>query len=342
MTACPLCQAPISEDNIAGGATSLGACTTCFNPFLIEWHGAAPQLRALPDAPDMRRVAPAGSIGEELLGQSLEGLQNLPVLPEISRRILQMLRDPDFDLPRLASTIKEDPVIAMAVMKQANSAAFGGLHEIRDLNSACSRLGMRTIANTVQIVANRNLFITGNTALKKTMERLWRHSVATAHCANEIARLAMAPNQESIFLAGLIHDVGKVLLLELAASPRTAIVRSLQGNPQLLSEVLQNLHPLLGLLICQAWNLPPTFRAAVYFHHQPETCPVKEWAQVIHLTALANTLAKVEGYGMSDGGHDTFLASNPSSIALGLSDIKIATLRVDLSDTLEALFEATS
>lgn len=342
MTACPLCQAPIPEDTIASGATSLGACTACFNPFLVEWHGAAPQLRALPDAPDMRRVAPAGSIGEELLGQSLEGLQNLPVLPEISQRILQMLRDPEFDLARLAATIKEDPVIAMAVMKQANSAAFGGLHEIRDLNAACSRLGMRTIANTVQIVANRNLFITGNTVLKKIMERLWRHSVATAHCANEIARLAMAPNQESIFLAGLIHDVGKVLLLELAASPRTAIVRSLQGNPQLLGEVLQNLHPLLGLLICQAWNLPPTFRAAVFFHHQPESCPVKEWTQAIHLTALANTLAKVEGYGMSDGGHDTFLASNPSSIALGLSDIKIATLRVDLSDTLEALFEATS
>ena len=339
MTPCPLCQAPLAEGDTAGGSTSLAVCTQCFNPLLVEWHGAAPMPTPLPNAPDVRRIAPAGSIGAELLAQTVAGLQDLPVLPEISQRILRLLKDPEFNIAQLSAMIKEDPVIAIAVMKQANSAAFGGLHEIRDINAACSRLGMRTIANTVQLVANRNLFVTGNAALKRSMERLWRHSAATAHCANEIARLTMVPNQESIFLAGLVHDVGKVMLLELVASPRSTVARSLQGNPQLLGEVMENLHPLLGLLICQAWSLPPTFCAAVYFHHGPGACPVKDWMQTIHITALANTLAKVEGYGMSESTPEVFLASHPSSMALGLSDIRLATLRVDLHDTLEALFE---
>lgn len=341
MSICPLCQSPLDSGDTTGGSTSLALCTGCFNPLLVEWQGATELVTPLPNVGDVRRVAPPGSIGAELLAQSLGNLENLPILPEISRRILRLLKDPEFDIARLAAMIKEDTVIALAIMKQANSAAFGGLHEIRDLNAACSRLGMRTIANTVQIVANRNLFVTGNAALKTNMERLWRHSVATAHCANEIARLVMVPNLESIFLAGLIHDVGKVMLLELVASPRSAVVRGLQSNPQLLSEVLENLHPLLGLFICQGWNLPPSFRAAVYFHHAPANCPVKEWTQAIHLVALANTLAKLEGYGMSEGTAETFLASHPSTIALGLSDIKLAVLRVDLHDKLEALFEVT-
>lgn len=339
MTLCPLCQAPLEGDTAAGGSTSLGACTTCFNPLLLDWQAGTLTAVALPGAPDIRRVAPPGSIGADLLTQSREGVQDLPILPEISQRILRLLKDPEFNIMQLANLIKEDPVIAMAVMKQANSAAFGGLHEIKDLNAACSRLGIRVIANTVQLVANRNLFITGNASLKKNMERLWRHSVATAHCANEIARLTMVPNQESVFLAGLIHDIGKVILLELVASPRSTLVRSLQENPQLMAEVVENLHPLLGLIVCQAWNLPPAFRAAVYFHHDPTACPVKEWMQAIHIAALANTLAKVEGYGMYEGPSEAFLASHPSSIALGLSDIKLATLRVDLHDALEALFE---
>ena len=339
MNPCPICQAPLCEQTTAGGAVSLGACTQCFNPLLVEWRGAAVSAQPLPDAPNIRRIAPAGSIGAELLAQSVAGLDNLPVLPEMSQRILRLLKDPEFNISQLAAMIREDPVIALAIMKQANSPAFGGLHEIRDINAACSRLGMRTIANTVQLVANRNLFITGNALLKKSMERLWRHSAATAHCANEIARLTMVPNLECIFLAGLIHDVGKVMLLELVTKPRSSLMRDLQENPQLLTEVLENLHPLLGLIICQEWNLPPAFRAAVYFHHNPAICPVKDWMQAIHITALGNTLAKVEGYGMQEGRTETFLASNPSSIALGLSDIKLATLRVDLSDALEALFE---
>ena len=171
------------------------------------------------------------------------------------------------------------------------------------------------------------------------MTRLWRHSIATAHCANEIARSTLAPDPEAIFLAGLVHDIGKVLLLEMIASPREKIIQDLQRNPDLMREIIASLHAHIGLLICQAWELPPLFRAAVYFHHNPAQCPVKDWLGVVHTVCLANTLANIEGYGMNDTTEEVYLASHPSSIYHSLSDIKLATLRVDLGDTLEALFE---
>ena len=155
--------------------------------------------------------APAPTADPEDSEAPLGDLDALPVLPEISQRILRLLKDPDFGLSDLTALIQEDQVIAVAIMKHANCAAFGGLHEVKDLNGACARLGMKQVANIVQLVANRNLFITGNAGLKSGMERLWKHSIATAHCANEIARLTLAPDQESIFLAGHVHDIGKVL-----------------------------------------------------------------------------------------------------------------------------------
>ena len=340
MTPCPVCETPLPQDAAVGNGASLGVCTSCFNPVLIDWQENTELAQPLAATQDMRRVAPEGSIGATLLAHAGAGIEDLPLLPEISQRILALLKDPEFGMPDLAALIKEDPVLAVAIMKQANSAAFGGLHEIKDLNGACTRLGMKTIANTVQLAANRNLFITGNRALKDNMERLWRHSVATAHCAHEIARLTLAPNQESVFLSGLIHDIGKVLLLELVANPQANVLQELQGKPELLREVMDGLHRLLGLLICQAWKLPSVFRAAVYFHHNPEQCMVKDWIATAHTISLANTIAKIEGYSMQDMTEEIFLASNPSSVHLGLSDIKLATLRVDLSDKLDALFEA--
>lgn len=341
MTECPFCDNPLPENATDGEGACLGVCTTCFNPIFVHRDNGAEVAQPLSGAQDMRRLAPDGSIGATLLAQTKEEIDDLPVLPEVSQRVLRLLKDPEFGLPDLTALIREDPVIAVAIMKQANSAAFGGLHEIKDLNGACARLGMRNVANIVQLVANRNLFITGNTALKDTMGRLWKHSVATAHCANEIARMTLAPDQESIFLAGLVHDIGKVLLLELVAGANDKLIRELQGNPKLLDEVMERFHPLFGLLICQSWNLPSVFRAAVYFHHAPEKTPAKAWLPLTHTITLANTIAIVEGYGLKEPREEIFLASHPSTVHLGLSDIKLATLRVDLSDTLEELFQAT-
>jgi len=339
MPECPICKAELTESFSGGDTTGLSVCATCFNPLLTEWRDGVELAQLVPGAQDMRRVAPPGSIAAAFLTQVVEGVQELPILPEVSQRILKLLNDPEFEMSQLTEMIREDPVIALAIMKQANSAAFGGLHEITDLSAACSRLGMRTIANTVQLVANRSLFITGNTGLKNSMSRLWRHSIASAHCANEIARISLAPDPEAIFLAGLVHDIGKVLLLEMIASPRDKMIQDLQRNPDLMREIIASLHAHIGLLICQTWEMPPLFRAAVYFHHKPALCPVKDWLGAVHTVCLANTLATLEGYGMYDATEEVYLASHPSSLYLSLSDIKLATLRVDLADTLEALFE---
>ena len=115
-------------------------------------------------------------------------------------------------------------------------------------------------------------------------------------------------------------------------------IASLRVTPDLLREVIDSFHPLLGLLVAQRWNLPPEFGAILYFHHNPAATPHEEWTPMVHTVALANLIAKVEGFGLYDVG-EMFLTSDVSARYLNMNDIKLAGLRVDLADTLEPLFQ---
>lgn len=340
MSHCPFCETPIPASAQPGKLPEIYACQACFNPFVIAREGAAVMVRQLDNTTDIRQISPEGSIGHAILQVLAQGIENLPVLPEISQRVLAMVRDPDVTMTILAKTIEQDPAIALAVMKLANSPVYGGLQEIHDLGTACARLGMNTIANTVQLVASNNLFITGDKRLKSFMEKLWRHSIATAHCCTVIGRMGAMPRTESLFLAGLIHGVGKVVLLDIITGNYSGAIGKLRVTPELLREVIDSFHPLIGLHVTQHWNLPPEFGGVLYCQNNPGMAPNDDWVSMAHVVSLASAIASVEGYGMYQP-EKSFLTSHESARYLNLNDLKLATLRVDLSDKLEALFAAS-
>lgn len=339
MSNCPYCESTIPESAHPGKAPELYGCQTCFNPIVLQWQHGAIAARQLAQTPDIRQISPEGSIGRAILEVLKNGIENLPVLPEISQRVLGMIHDPEVSMQDMAKVIQQDPAIALAIMKLANSAVYGGLQEIHDIHGACARLGMNSIANTVQLVASNNLFITGDKRLKAFMQKLWRHSVATAHCSAVIGQMGAMPKTESLFLAGLIHSVGKVVLLDIITGNYSGAIGKLRVTPELLREVIDAFHPLIGLHVAQHWNLPPEFGGVIYCQNDPSIAPNEEWVSMAHVVNLAATIASVEGYGMYQP-ENTFLTSHVSARYLNLNDIKLASLRVDLADKLEALFNA--
>ncbi|MBI2422462.1 MAG: HDOD domain-containing protein [Candidatus Hydrogenedentes bacterium] len=340
MANCPFCNTPPPAAYTSTERCELFACGACFNPYIIRRDGNSTAGEIPENTQDIRLIAPEGSLGHAILSILPQAFDKLPVMPEISMKILQMLRDPEMSMTDLATLIRQDPVVALTIMKLANSPVYGGLQEIKDLNAACARLGSKTIANTVQVVANSNLFITGDKRLKNVMRALWRHSVATAHCAFEVAKLLAEPRAESLFLGGLLHDIGKVVLLDIVTGSYSGAIASLRMTPELLDEVVQSFHPLVGLHLAQHWDLPPEFGAIAYAHHEPERAPREDWLPLAHIVSMANAVAKVEGYGMR-GKEDILLLSHPSARYLNFNDMKLATLRVDISEKLEALLDAS-
>jgi len=324
--------------NPHGGLQVLG-CSACYNPVQVSWEGSSPIAKPLEKTPDVRLTAPEGSIGAAVLEVLPKAIEHLPVLPEVSQRVLKMVSDPEVSMTDMAGVIREDQTIAMSIMKLANSPVYGGLEEIKELNAACARLGMRNIANTVQMVANNNLYVTGDPRLKNFMRKLWRHSVASAHCASEIAQLVAEPRSEMLFLAGLIQNVGKVVLLDIITGQYSGAIGKLRVTPEVLREVIENFHPLLGMHVVQQWNMPPEFVAATYFQSKPGDCPREDWLSMIHIVSLASLVATVEGYGLYEV-EDKYLSANNSARYLAMNDVKLAALRVDLQDKLQALFDS--
>ena len=336
MMNCPYCN----HESGAQPNDGLTVCVACMNPFVITMHGHSAKTTAPAGAQDIREMAKPGSIGGEIIKALPKSLSELPVLPEISQRVMKELREPEMSMQDLAEIIRQDQAIAIKILQLANSAMYGGLQEIRDLNAACARLGTRTIANAVQAVANGNLYITGNQTFREHMQQLWRHALASAHCSYEIANVLAEPRADELFVAGLIHDIGRAVLLDVVANQYRGVLADLRNSPDLLEEVFESYSPLVGLNVVIKWNLPPEFRMTTYFLRNAHNVPSEPARVLTNIVALGEAVAETSGYGL--GMNITSLLGMPAARALGMTDMKLAIVRTELDDKLAALLEISS
>lgn len=342
MNSCPYCAQMLPADLKPNNKPVIIGCKACMNPLQAHWEKNTIHLEPLTHGTDIRQMVPAGSIGGAILTELPNVIENLPVLPEIAQRVLALVRDPEVSLSQVVNAIRADQAIALKIMRLANSPVYGGLQEIKDLGAACARLGMKTICDAVQAVAANNLYTIQAPQLKDFMQNLWRHSMAVALYASELAGALAMPRTESLFLAGLIHDVGKAALVRIISSATNGPIAAILNSPEILNEILQSFHALIGLHVTQHWGLPTEFLALTFVHHDPSITPNDDWLPMAHVVALANAVAKVDGYSVQQTSEDIVLMGHPSTRFLNLTDIKLASLRVDLSGKLDALLNAVS
>lgn len=341
MIECPFCTASLQVSVRPEQRAVLSVCASCLNPVVLKCDGVSWSATPPRGVQDIRQTAQAGSLGARFLQGLPESIDRLPVLPEISQRFMALTRDPEASMEKLVRLINEDQVIALKILKLANSATYGGLTQIKDLRAACARLGVRAIANTVHAIAHGRLYTTKTPRFRKLMTDLWRHSLASAHCANQIAILTAEPNPDVLFVAGLTHDIGQVLLLDIVANHDGDKLSELRDAPELLEEIVKGYHSLLGLHTVHHWNLPPEFGISAYCHTHIQALPDDSWLNFVHTVYLASAIADASGYGTGPY-EEISLLSSPSAKHLGMTDIKLASIRVDLEDKLAPLFEVAS
>ena len=342
MLHCPFCEAELTLARVPATGTAPVFCEACFNPSIVDARPAGPVISPVPGVMDSRMVAKPDSLAAALFDAVRQSIDDMPLLPEISRRVLLLLRDPEISMRAVGEVVGEDPVVAAKVLRVANSAMYGGLSEISELGAACARLGMTTVANVVQTAANGQLYITSNKEFKAQMERLQRHSVVTAHCASEIARSIADPRADVAFAAALLHRIGAIPVIDAVTSARKEPLSRLRENTGLLNEMLAAYSPLMGLMVVQRWNLPTDIMAATYFSALPDAEPSPDGAVLAHTIALASAIASASGFPALEHMEESMLMAHPSSQFLGLGDVKIATIRVDLEDRVAPLLDAAA
>jgi HD-like signal output (HDOD) protein len=240
--------------------------------------------------------ASSAALVEELDRSHQQGELKLPSLPEVALKIRQALADEDVSIGEIARLIGTDPALAARILKTANSALFyRGSKPITSVHGAVSQLGHRMVRNVALSFAAQQVFIGyGSQQLRNYLTGIWQHSVHAAALAHMLARVRTQINPDEAFLAGLLHEVGKLYIL-MRARDHTALLEAEEA----FQSVLSAWHPRIGRAVIQAWELPDALAAAVG-DHQSCALEAPDPPTLTDVVAVANYLAEHSAIAFED------------------------------------------
>jgi HD-like signal output (HDOD) protein len=247
-------------------------------------------------------------------------IKDLVTLPEVALRIAQMVDDPTSSATDIGREISHDVALAARLLRVANSAAFGQHGKIATISRAITVLGVRQVRDlTVGLTAIRAFDGIGNELV--TMESFWRHSVLCGVAAGQIAARRARSRDETPFIAGLLHDIGQLVLLSRAPQlARQALLMSVDsfddlGLFQCERKVMGFDHAAVGLALAQHWGMPRTLQECIEFHHEPELA--QEYPLEVATIHIANSVAVLAEIGSCD------LSDAPAISAAALRAVKL-------------------
>ncbi len=208
---------------------------------------------------------------QEYIGRNIKFLPSLPV---IVSQVLTVTSDPESDASDIMAVILPDQSMCAAILNIANSAFFGMSKKVATLERAIVVLGHREIRNIVIGRAVFNAFPQLNTIQNREVSLFWERSFYTALLTMIIGKTVTPADAGELFIAGLIHDIGKLPLL-MTYPEEYILTRDLddpyQGEKE--KELYGVTHSELGLYLTEKWLFPEVLIAATGFHHQPEKAP---------------------------------------------------------------------
>ena len=209
----------------------------------------------------------------------------LPLLPTIVWEVLELTSSDDVDTRKLSALIHRDPALASHILRVANSPAYMPRMPIVSLQQAVSRLGAATLGEIAFAISiqSRVFDVAG---YEHEIRDLWHHAVGTGAYAKEIARLRRS-NVEGAFLCGLLHDIGKPVLLQTLVDIQRSF--GVTVDPAAVSAVMEACHTQVGHLIATEWGLPPHVTESITYHHDYLVAPM--CTEAVMITRLADYLS---------------------------------------------------
>jgi len=204
-------------------------------------------------------------------------VRDLPALPAAVVRVMQLTADPKAGMPDVARALASDQALAARVLKLANSAFYGSSRRISTVSEAVITLGMRTTRNLVMATSCQEMLERNVAGYALPPGALWRHSLACASAAQALAARARYRATEEAFVAGLLHDVGKVVLnTYLKDQFARVFLRATHGDMTFAEAERETLgfdHAEAGACLLERWSLPAALVSAVRWHHAPLESP---------------------------------------------------------------------
>ncbi|PID72668.1 MAG: signal transduction protein [Desulfobulbus propionicus] len=265
----------------------------------------------------------------------IQQFKKVKTLPHIVTKLAQMINDEDSTLQDFEEVIRLDPALVARLLTLVNSSYFGMSRKVDSISRAVALLGMKNLHNMAVTDAIQSMIDTDAASHTFSPKRLWSHSAAVGICCKMIAERILSINGDDAYLAGILHDIGLIVLFETAREDFLAIINSLEPGgltiEQLEQEKLGTDHTQIGYLLVQEWQIAQPLAEAIRDHHnQAKNFPEKSVAAIVQ---IAEYIVNQVNFSLKDGQQAPLPEELSKHVQKNLEEYKV--LAEDLPEELE-------
>lgn len=228
-----------------------------------------------------------------LVRDAVEKIRNIATLPEVATKIRELVDDPDCSADDVHRLISSDPALSARILRVVNSSFYGMPGQFGSVKRAIVFLGLNAIKNITLAASLKKMFRSHQAATQFKVDDLWKHSLAVAVLAQQIAIKAGTVANDDAFVAGLIHDVGIIVELQACRAGFGEVLKRCEKDKSLSLcdaelQVFGATHEAFGAELCRAWNFPGQLVDVTGYHHHPMSLPEarRNLPTMIHLADI--------------------------------------------------------
>jgi putative nucleotidyltransferase with HDIG domain len=236
---------------------------------------------------------PQSDLPHPSLSDVIKSLGDLPSLPAVVMGLLNTIDQDDIEISVLAKKVAHDQALTAKTLRLANSSSFTKLVKVTTIQHAITYLGFQTVRNLIAAAAVTACFPEGR-CVGFNHTAFWRHSIATAACAKILAR-HLHFNQDYAFTAGLLHDIGRLVLVTLLPKQYAQVIAYRAEHDCYLLDAERTVlgfdHVQAGMALAAHWNFSETLRHGIAGHHAPDAPGAGFLSTIVHIAdAIAHAL----------------------------------------------------
>ncbi len=234
------------------------------------------------------------TIQKPTLADIKKTMENLQSIPQIALGIAGMITDSNSDITVIANEIRKDQVLSANILRLCNSSYLGLPRRVESIDQAIVYLGDKTLLQIIITAQTERLLTSADKGYSLTRGGLYYHALATARLCERLSGNIPGMKPDLAYTAGLLHDIGKVVLDQYLANAKPLFYRMMMERGEDSRTIEQKVfsidHNHTGLLLSEHWDLPQVIKDVTIFHHCPEKADGN--AEVVHLVHLADALTQ--------------------------------------------------
>ena len=244
-----------------------------------------------PENSHLKRIT-GKELSDSVIKRIDRGDLELPPAPKIAMRTRQLV-DLNADIEKVVDLLKHDLSISTKLIRMSNSVAYGGFEKNISTSQAVRRLGIDRSVEVVMSICCRSYFVTNHPDYKLLVDNLWWHSLACAHAATMVANHKKFDIDEDLFALGLLHDIGKLILIQAASNLQIPKKKGMDIEPEALQSIITEHHGQVGIRLLRKWGYSKAFAALIQHHRANVDEQPPAAMQALH---EADLLAIVAGF----------------------------------------------